>query len=83
MPEVRRDVVYHVNMGNYEWVEIRAGVTVELDRGGSYPTAVAFAQEQLDKLVAADLAEARRLTAYGVDSDDESDKSFVEQWRQQ
>jgi hypothetical protein len=78
--EIHRSVKYHVNMGNFEWIEIEAGITVPVS-GGDQPDLVDFstagdrAQKILEDLVLTDLDEATRNTRA------EGEGSFIERWR--
>jgi hypothetical protein len=72
--EIRRSVKYHVNMGNFEWIEIEAGVTVPVS-GDDFSSAGDRAQKVLEELVLADLDEATRNTRA------EGEGSFIERWR--
>ena len=82
MLKVTRTIKHHVNMGNYEWVEVSGSAEMDTDdANGSVARATDILNDVLNEMVAADLAEAGRLTVYGVNSDDANEKSYATEWR--
>ena len=61
MATITKSVKHHVSMGNYEWVEIGAEVTVS-DESVSYDELITHADELLAEAVEADLKQAHMLT---------------------
>lgn len=72
---IRRKTVLHINLGNYEWVELHAEGEVEeekLTRSG-----IDYLQESLDRSLEQDILEAREVTGLTPD------KSFIFHWKQE
>lgn len=72
---IRRKTVLHINLGNYEWVELHAEVEAD-PQGFSEDVAFLF-QEILDKSLEQDILEAREVTGLTPD------KSFIFHWKQE
>lgn len=70
--KLTKSVKHHVSMGNYEWVEFGAEVTLDTDEPGFGFTPEelhAFVDEQLDIALSEELKQAHALT--------DEDKSYV------
>jgi hypothetical protein len=61
--QVSYSVKEHINLGNYEWVEIGAEVTLDVERYHDTDAVAHVAREELDRLLAADRRRYRALTA--------------------
>ena len=72
---IRRKTVLHINLGNYEWVELHAEVEADAPKFSEH-VARQF-QEVLDKSLEQDIMEAREVTGLTPD------KSFIFHWKQE
>ena len=72
---IRRKTVLHINLGNYEWVELHAEAEAE-SPVFSEEVAGKF-QDVLDKSLEQDIMEAREVTGLTPD------KSFIFHWKQE
>lgn len=57
-----KSVKHHVSMGNYEWVEFSASVTIDTEDSPLNAGFIATAADQLEALLADDIADARDTT---------------------
>jgi hypothetical protein len=57
-----KSIKHHVSMGNYEWIELAASVTVDTQDQPLNAGFIATAADQLEALLADDLADARETT---------------------
>jgi hypothetical protein len=65
MVKLTRNRRHHINLGQntYEWVEVSATVEIDFDNTEDLEACSQWAQDALDKALAADLAEAAACTA--------------------